>query len=182
MPSSVRELLSQVHNRHQHFGMTLAIGTAVGVGHSFSLAKPLVMILSTLLFLLGVFLAHLAFLLDSQLQQTAHRRLTIGETSGELISGQSPLRQGIMLLLLPVLALFLISSTRAALGLGFIWGLSGVYWWELLGFFRGEAARLQATYFHQFPPGSPVVLGITCAYLIYGLLLTAGILLVRGQA
>jgi hypothetical protein len=140
------------------------------------------MIMATGLFVAGVFLAHFVFIIDGQVQRAAHRRLPIGVVTSEAAPDGSPLRQGFVLLLLPVLALFLISSTRAALGLGFFWGLSSVYWWEMVDFFRGQAARVQETYFNQFPAGSPTIRILVGLYLAYGLLLSIGLLLVRGAA
>lgn len=178
MPASASEVIAQVRAHHQHVLATLLTGLAVGLGRAFDLADPIGMAIATLLFLAGVFGAHFVFLFDEQIQATAHRRLPLGEVAGG--PGRSPLRQGLMLLLLPVLALFLVSSTRAALGLGFFWGLSAVYWWELVHYFGPEAARLHETYFPSFPAGSLAARVLVVAFLGYGLLLTGGLLLVRG--
>ncbi len=180
MPTTVHDALAGVRSQHQHLLVTLITGLLVGEARSFSVEEPIRSALSAALFVAGVFLAHFIFLIDSQLKQAAHHRLPLGEASSAPIVDSSPLRQGIVILLLPVLALFLISSTRAALGLGFFWGLSSVYWWEMMDYFRGQAARIQTTYFHQFPAGSPTVNFLVGAYLLYGLLLTAGLLVVRG--
>lgn len=180
MPNTVSDALAKVRSYHQHLAATLVTGVLVGIFRSFSLDSPLTTAIASALFVAGVFLAHFVFLIDGQVQRAAHRRLPIGVVTGEVAADGSPLRQGFVLLLLPVLALFLISSTRAALGLGFFWGLSSVYWWEMVDFFRGGAARVQETYFDQFPAGSPTVRILAGLYLLYGLLLTAGLLLVRG--
>lgn len=177
-----REFFQELRSSHQYFAVTLFLSAAVGGARAFSLDNPVNMALQAILFVIGTLLAHTVFLFDQTVLQAAHRRIPIGESQGELPPARSPLRQGIMLLLLPVLSLFIVTSTRAALGLGFFWGLSSIFWWDLLRFFNSasEKQRIHHTYFDQFTERSIAPQLVTAIFLIYGVLLTAFILTVRG--
>lgn len=180
---SIRNVFNQLRDHHQYFLVTMFLGAVVGFFRVFSLEDPLSMALSGGMFLVGVFLAHLVFLFDRQLHQVAHARIPVGEISPAQTSTASPLRKGLLLILLPLLAIFMITSTRAALGLGFFWGFSSIYWWDLRSFFLNlsERQRILDTYFDQFPDQSLIPQGITLAYLVYGLVLTGFLLVLRGM-
>ncbi len=173
MSVSITNFYQKLRRQHPHFALSLAAGLLLGFWRSWGESSWWLIGWSTLLFGAGVLLAQLVFLGDEALHYATQQHLPLGNPS-EVMSDISPLRRGYMLLVLPVLALFLISSTRATLGLGFFWGLSSVYWWDLWRYFTDTTARAQLhqRYFNQFPATSAWVTGILLAYLAYGLILT----------
>lgn len=117
----------------------------VGVARYLSLNNILPSLLSTALFFGGVVLAHLLFVYEPWVMQKL--ALLIRDTTLAQ-NNISFLRHGLVVLALPILAIFALSSTRVPIGLGFVWGIMAVYTYDLFLFVRTGDQRIGDEYFY----------------------------------
>lgn len=140
------------------------------------------------LFVIGSILGQVLFVFEPYFGRAANsiggslanNRLTsdLPEIPGKATSltDTSPLKQGLILFLLPIVGIFLLSSSRWPLGLGFLLGVSWVYFWDILGFLRNAASEFPKEY---FPPQQAESRSVQTALIWYGLYM---VILVIGLA
>ncbi len=160
------------------FFYLLGVGTLLGIGRflfpfsSLSFSFFMEFAFSLLVFLTGVFIAPLTFLTEVRWKQLLEEKLSLRFPAQE-----SPLRQGILFLILPILGIFVVSSSRAPLGLGFLWGISAWYAleaWQILQ--KNESLR--TAYFPAHDYLDENTRYILWGFCIYAALLTFGILFI----
>jgi len=126
------------------------------------------------LFMSGVLIAPFIFLTEP-----TWKALLIRKFSLQFRSQESPLRTGVLLILLPILGLFVLTSSRSPIGFGFLWGISAWYASEVWQMLNGHTNLLQA-YFpnKQYRQELPLIY-IFWGYCVYAALLTFGILFIQ---
>lgn len=158
---------------HGFFPLTLIPAIIVGCIRYFSLEHPIVFALSVLGLIAGVLLAHLLFAEETRIRSALAQALhdpELTQMHGSL------LRNGMILILLPILSFFALSSTRQPVGLGFIWGVMAIYSYDLFLFALHKNAEFAEEYFHAFDVEARVQHVVAIAFILFTVLF--GVLLV----
>jgi hypothetical protein len=152
-------------------------------------SQPLQWALDGTLFVVGSALAFLVFLFEHQFGKIATR---VGETlannrltsdlpsvtaSPTSLTDSSPLKQSLILFVLPIVGIFLLSSSRAPVGLGFLLGVSWIYFADILTFFQNRPSDFPAEYFPPQQAQSRSVQTALAWYVIYMVALVIALLL-----
>jgi len=177
-------LPSDLFKKFPGFPFFLLITVLVVVVHFWQPSNPLNWALQAGMFLAGGTIAHAVFLFENFFGKTAN---TIGESlannrlTSDLpaasptpntqgtptsLTDSSPLKQGLILFLLPIVGIFLLSSSRLAVGLGFLFGISWVYFSDILAFLRNTPSEFPDEY---FPPQQAKSRSVQTALIWYGL-------------
>lgn len=90
----------------------------------------------------------------------------------------SPLRTPLLFLVLPVLGVFLVSSSRAPFGLGFLWSLSVWYAFEAWRLYQGDPSLIQSYFTNQQQLRAEGIQALILAQIAYTVLITAGLLVI----
>jgi hypothetical protein len=143
-----------------------------------------------LLFVVGAVLGQILFLFEPYFGKAANsigsslanNRLTsdlpeIPRQSTSL-TDTSPLKQSLILFLLPIVGVFLLSSSRWPLGLGFLLGVSWVYFWDILAFLRNGESEFPKEYFPPQQAESRSVQTALIWYMLYMAILAVGLILI----
>ncbi len=128
--------------------------------------------INVLLFIVGVLIAPFAFLTETSWKKILEQKF-------ELHFGQqeSPLRTGILFILLPILGVFVLTSSRAPIGLGFLWGISAWYAGEVWQMLKGRTDLVNAYFSSPEQQASLPLRNIFWGYCLYAVILTVGILI-----
>lgn len=168
----IREI---VRSRQRLFLNLLVISLVLGVGR-YILPWPtdwLAFALNLLLFTLGVLIAPFIFLTETTWKTYLEKQFQLHFGNQE-----SPLRNGILFVLLPVLGIFVLTSSRSPIGLGFLWGISAWYAGEVWQMMQSNTELLQA-YFPSSKQRAELPLQyIFWGYCVYAVVLTLGILFI----
>lgn len=108
----------------------------IAIVRYFSSTMPLWFAWQSIQLMLGVVGGHLLLMSEGWWKTKLH-----------LESARSSWRQAHMLLILPLLGLFLVTSTRGPFGLGLLWGLSLYFFVDTWPFWFNNRAAVLATYF-----------------------------------
>lgn len=172
---SIRQI---VRAQRRMFTYLLIAGLALGIGR-YILPFPGVtagawvqFAVSLVMFVIGVLIAPFTFLMESRWKPFLVNRFSL-----QLPGQSSPLRTGILFVVLPILGVFVITSSRAPIGLGFLWGISLWYameaWWML----QGNQTLWQA-YFRTQEMGDSQTTTLLWGFCLYAVLLSLGILVI----
>lgn len=90
----------------------------------------------------------------------------------------SALRNSILFLVLPILGLFLVSSSRAPIGLGFLLSISLWYAWEAVELLRGNRPLFQQYFGNRYQVLTELHQYLLYFYLGYAIFLAIGLVLI----
>jgi len=176
------------------FMQLMFIGAILGIGRFFfpfpglEITTLMSVAFSIGLFLLGVFIAPFIFLMEPRWKQ-----LLVNKFSLELPGEKSPLRTGIIFILLPVLGIFIVTSSLSPIGLGFVWGVTAWYLtevWQILNIpeiltqkrllvpLTQTGENFWRAYFPTQPIGDEQTRTFLWIFCLYAALLSFGILII----
>lgn len=169
---------------YPQFGMTiiLIVGLAIARYFRFDFTSW-GWLLQISLFVLGALFSHTLFLFETNLNQHIDRvgwLLAHEEDTAPIApapSAHSWLRSQVVLMVLPILAVYLLSSSRSALGFGFLFGLSWVYALDIWSFAQGKNPAFVTQYFPQ-PPTASTTRTLILGYGLYMVILVGALILV----
>lgn len=150
----------------------------MGVLRYFNLNDPLDWTLQTTFMLGGGIMATVLFLFEIKINQLidniggwlAHEDLN--HPASEQIQTQQPpthhswLRSNVILLTLPILSFYLITSSNSAFGFGFLLGISTIYLIDIWKFSQGKMRNFLSVYFYQ-QPSPTYVRTLILGYALY---------------
>lgn len=151
---------------------------AIAALHFWMPSQPLQWIFHATLFVIGSVGAFVVFLFENQFgklagkigDSLANNRLTSDlpspNSTPTSLTDTSPLKQSLILFLLPIIGIFLVSSSRAPLGLGFLLGISWIYFGDLLAFLQNQPSDFPDEY---FPPQQAQSRSVQTALVWYGI-------------
>lgn len=178
--------LQNIRRATPGIGLYLLAGLIISAWRFLSFSQPLSWLLQTILFLAGALIGHLFFIFEKPINNWIDwvgNKLADEEESARnynltATTSHSWLRQVLILLVLPVLAFYLVSSSPTPLGLGFLFGISSVYMADIVRFLQGSNPTFIKQYFKREP--SPQQLqATTWLYVVYFLSLVLTLLLWR---
>lgn len=187
--SEARHLPTDLITKFPGFPLFLLVTVVVVIVHFWQPSNPLNWALQAGMFVGGAIIAHAIFLFENFFGKTANsigeslanNRLTselpVSPTAPNSLTDSSPLKQGLILFLLPIVGIFLLSSSRLAVGLGFLFGISWVYFIDILAFLQNKPSEFPDEY---FPPQQAKSRSVQTALVWYGLymaILLVGLLL-----
>lgn len=184
MKNNFRASLAHYWQLFPWIGFGLLFLVALGAARAFSLSDPHDWFIQTVLFVLGGWLSTLIFVFEPQVNTgieqigswLAHED-TSNQPATPSPSTHSWLRSSTILFILPILAVYLLTSSQSAIGFGFLCGISLVYLIDIWKFTQGKFPAFLQTYFYQNPTPS-TVRSLILAYGVYfGLYCLALILL-----
>lgn len=149
---------------------------AIGLVRSFDLNAPMRMVIMTAIFLTGAVLGHVMFFAEDELRRVADGLLARMFGPGEGNSAPSLLRQGHFLVLIPLVGLWGLTSTRAPFGLGLIWGLSLQYVLDTWRYWAGESTPVARRYFPAALDSPWLIVTVIAGFFVYFAVLTVGVL------
>jgi len=161
------------------YGFLLTV--VIGGLHSLNLSQPLIWLLDTLLFVAGYWLSTLLFSFETKINALvdtvgawlAHEEPLQPEQPLP-IQTQSWLRSNTILLMLPLLTIYLLTSSQSALGFGFLFGISLIYGIDIWKFTRNLFPSFLQIYFFQKPSTSylqALIFGYAAYFSIFSLAL-----------
>lgn len=162
--------ISRIKQTTPWIGYCLLGGVLLSIWRFLDMNNPLSWAVNSALFTLGALLGHLLFVfeasLSSKIDQVSSRLADDDQTDTNNASEQSLLRQIIILLILPILAFYLISSSGSPLGLGFLFGISCVYLRDVVSLLSGQQQKFIDEYFKR-PPSDQQLQLTSLFYLAY---------------
>jgi hypothetical protein len=164
---------------------------AVATIRYFQLNDLATMALSIVFFSLGFLLAHVLFWFEPQFNQVVDKLgslLAHEEVPAPIEEPSSVpptpvqqrqvlgLRHFRVLWILPIIAIYLLSSSRSPLGFGFLLGISLIYAFDIIRYVQGKFPEYTQIYFTE-PPSAGHLRNLLNAYLIYCVLLILALLI-----
>lgn len=158
-------------------GYALIFLVVVGALRAFNLANPLAWLIDTFLFILGGWCSTILFVFEPRMNTLIEN---IGawlahegsqppqptQAQPQIAPTQSWLRSNTILLLLPILAFYLLTSSQSAVGFGFLLGLSLIYGVDIWKFTRNTYPDFLQIYFFQ-RPSSGYLQALILGYAVY---------------
>jgi len=180
MKNKLSTTLAQYWQTFPWAGYLVLFLTVMGALRYFNLNDLLDWSLQTVLLLIGGLLSTIVFTFEHQLNHLidkagawlAHEELNPqDETVAEPLSRQhSWLRSNVVLITLPVLAFYLLTSSHLAIGFGFLLGLSSIYLMDIWKFTQGKMPQFLQVYFYRQPTPSYVrtlIMGYSLYYIAF---------------
>ncbi len=189
------KLISHLHKYHPFVRWSALLALVIAFARSFTLDKPFDSLFAIAAFFLGWVIAHLLFVHEhwilARIEKLVDRGLetlppahgvdhpTAFESSGQNEQEthnpsakvkKSAFKQSILIPLLPILAFFLLTSTRSAAGLGLIWGVMSIYAYDMIMFLLDGEIEVIDIYFGAFTDEHATLRAASIGYLIFLLL------------
>lgn len=176
-----RQLISTLDRSHRFVRWSVLLAILIAFLRSFSLDRPVNSAISITFFILGWVVAHAIFIQEAWIVTRVDKLVDKGLQSLPPVDGvveqaesveerHSVLKQGIIIVILPVLAFFLLTSTRSAMGLGLIWGVMSVYAYDMLSYLIEKKPEIVDPYFGTFADSEQTLRAVSIAYLVFMLL------------
>lgn len=169
------------------FAIFLVLCIVIAAVHFWQPSNPFNWALQAGLFLAGSILGHVVFLFEPYFGKVANaigdslanNRLTselpATPTSTNSLTDTSPLKQSLILFLLPIVGILLLSSSRWAIGLGFLLGVSWVYFADMVAFLQNRSSEFPKEYFPPQQAQSHSVQTALVWYCLYMAILVIGL-------
>jgi hypothetical protein len=174
-----RHLISTLDRSHRFVRWSILLTILLSVAMYFTLDRPIHMAISIAFFLLGWILAHAIFIQEAWIVTRVDKLVDRGLESLPPINGlaeaepqrdetpKSVLKQGIIIIIMPVLAFFLLTSTRSAVGLGLIWGVMSVYAYDMMSFLLEKNPEIVDPYFGALTNSPQTLRNTSIGYLVF---------------
>jgi hypothetical protein len=173
-----QHLINTFDRSHRFVRWSVLIAVSIAFLRSFSLDRPINSAISITFFLLGWLLAHAIFIQEAWIVTRVNKLVDRGLETLPPVEGvaehteptekhRSVLKQGLIIVILPILAFFLLTSTRSAMGLGLIWGVMSVYAYDMLSFLLEKKPEIVDPYFGTFAESASTLRNASMAYLVF---------------
>jgi hypothetical protein len=155
-------------------GYAFLLTVAVGSLRAFNLNQPLTWLLDVVLFVFGAWCSTILFVFEPKMNLAiehigawlAHDETHHPQTQPLPPQTQSWLRSNTVLMLLPLLAFYLLTSSQSEVGFGFLFGISLIYGVDVWKFTRNAFPDFLQIYFFQRPSAS-YLQALTLGYAAY---------------
>lgn len=174
-----KQLISSLDRSHRFVRWSILLTILLSVAMYFNLERPINMAISLAFFLSGWAIAHAIFIQEAWIVSRVDKLVDRGLESLPPINGiaqsqvqesgapSSVLKQGLIIVIMPILAFFLLTSTRSAIGLGLIWGVMNVYAYDMLSFLMEKKPEIVDPYFGAFTDSTQTLRSTSIAYLVF---------------
>lgn len=178
MTNNPIHLIRTLDRSHTFVRWSFLLTLVIAVVRALDLSRPINSAISISLFVLGWAGAHFIFSQEAWLVQKVDKIVDKGLDTLPPLEGvenrepvsegpRSFLKQGLIILILPVLAVFLLTSTRSPIGLGIIWGVMCIYGYDMLSFLFEKKAEIVDPYFGAFSDDPQTLRSASVVYLIF---------------
>lgn len=186
----IRQLISTLDRTHRFVRWSVLLAIAVAFLRYLYIDRPINSALSITFFILGWIIAHAIFIQESWIVSRVNKVVDRGLETLPPVEGlaehtpstthpHSVLKQGIIIVILPVLAFFLLTSTRSAMGLGLIWGVMSIYAYDMLSYLLERNPEIVDPYFGTFTDSNEMLRNVSLAYLVFVFLFALLLILAR---